>query len=218
MSASKTFQIYARKHASGNVGYRVDLGLVEGKRTFKSFPSRDAAEKFRGRCLKEQAHKHPSILADINAATRHEVLLALERLKEYRASITEAVDFFLKHARPAKADATIGKVMEEFKTVKTKAGLSKKYLDTSWRSFFVPFRDAFKDCQITEVTAEAAEKFIYKNKDWNATTRATVIRHLNVLFNFAIERHYATLNPFAAIQKPKRAANNSREKSWRWTK
>ncbi len=29
------------------IAYRVDLGLVNGKRSFKSFPSREAAEKFR---------------------------------------------------------------------------------------------------------------------------------------------------------------------------
>ena len=212
MSAPKSFAVYEKKHASGNVGFRVDLGLINGKRSFKNFPTQEAAKKFRTRCLKEEAQKHPSLLADINAATRHEVLLALERLREFRSSITEAVDFFLKHARPAKADATIGEVMDEFKAVKTRANLSKKYLETSWQSFFVPLRDHFKNCSITEVTSAATEKYIYGNKGWNPTTRGTHIRHLSVLFNFAIERGYATLNPFATIQRPKRAGNNSREK------
>ena len=97
--------------------------------------------------------------------------------------------------------------MAEFKAVKKKAGLSKKYIDTYWRSFFVPFRDAFKDCVITDVTAEAVEKYIYKNEAWNATTRATVIRHLSVLFNFAVGRGYVTMNPFRSIQKPKKSAS-----------
>jgi integrase len=212
MSAPKSFQIYEKRHASGNVGYRVDLGLVNGKRAFKHFPTREKAEAGRKRLQREQAAKNPLLLADIDASTRHEVLLALERLKDYRATITEAVNFFLKHARPAKADASIGQVMDQFKSVKTKAGLSAKYLDTAWWSFFVPFRDAFKNCLITDVTSEAVEKYIYKHEDWNSTTRATVIRHLSVLFNFAIDRGYATLNPLSSIQKPKRAANNSRDK------
>ena len=76
----------------------------------------------------------------------------------------------------------------------------------------MPFRDAFKDCVITDVTAEAAEKFVYKNPAWNATTRATVIRHLSVLFNFAVGRGYVTMNPFTSIQKPKKAASNSKDK------
>ena len=212
LSAPKSFAIYEKRHASGNVGFRVDLGLVKSRRTFKSFPTRDKAEAAQKKLQKEQAAKNPLLLADIDASTRHEILHAVEKLKDYRATITEAVDFFLKHARPAKADATIGEIMDQFKAVKTKAGLSKKYLDTSWNSFFVPFRDAFKNCTITEVTSEAAEKFIYGHPEWNATSRGTVIRHLSVLFNFAIQRGYAALNPFSTVQKPKRAANNSREK------
>jgi len=212
VSGQKSFAIYEKKHASGNVGYRVDLGLVNGKRTFKNFKTRETALDFRRKCLKAEAQKHPSLLAEIDDVTRHEVLAGLARLKEYRATITDAVDFFLKHARPVKADATIGQVIEEFKTVKKKAGLSEKYLETSARCFFGPFRDHFKNCVITEVTAEACEKYIYKRKEWNNTSRATHIRHLNVLFNFAIEKGYASLNPFEKVQRPKRQANNASEK------
>jgi len=204
--------VYEKKHASGNVGCRVDLGLVNGKRTFKSFPTREKAVAFSRKCLKAEAQKHPSLLAEIDAVTRHEVLAALARLKEYRASITDAVDFFLKHSRPVKADATISQVIDEFKAVKQKAGLSKKYLETSTRCFFTPFRDHFKNGIITDVTAEGCEKYIYKHKSWNQTSRATHIRHLNVLFNFAIDKGYASLNPFEKVQRPKRQANNAGEK------
>jgi integrase len=212
VSASKSFAVYEKKHASGNVGYRVDLGLVNGKRTFKNFASREKAQEFSRKCLKAEAQKHPSLLAEIDAVTRHEVLAALARLKEYRASITDAVDFFLKHSRPVKADAPISQVIAEFKAVKEKAGLSKKYLETSARCFFAPFRDHFKDGLITDVTGEACEKYIYAHKGWNHTSRATHIRHLNVLFNFAIDKGYALLNPFEKVQRPKRQANNSADK------
>ncbi len=212
MSAAKTFAVYEKKHASGNVGYRVDLGLVNGKRTFKNFPSQVKAQEFSRKCLKAEAQKHPSLLAEIDAVTRHEVLAAMARLKEHRASITDAVDFFLKHSRPVKADATIDHVIKEFHSVKEKAGLSKRYLDTSARCFFGPFCDHFKDGLITDVTADACEKYVYQHKGWNQTSRATHIRHLNVLFNFAIDKGYASLNPFEKVQRPKRQANNSADK------
>jgi len=212
MSAPKKFAIYEKRHASGNVGFRVDLGLVNGKRSFKSFPTREAAEKFRKGHLEKAAAKNPLLLSDIDAALRHEILLALERLREYRATITQAVDYFIKHSRPAKAEATIGEVADEFQRVKKGAGLSDKYLDTARASFFVPFRDAFNNCNVTEVTSAAVEKYVYKNKAWSATTRNTVIRHLSVLFNFAIERGHATQNPLRTIQKPKRAVSNAKDK------
>ena len=212
MGANKSFAVYEKKHASGNVGYRVDLGLIGGKRSFKSFATTAEAAAFQRKCLKAKAHKNPLVLSDIDAITRHEVLAALSRLREHRASITEAVDFFLKHARPVKAEATIQAVMDEFNTVKEKAGLSAKYLTTAKDSFFAPFRDHFRNCLITDVTADVAEKYIYRHKTWNPTTRATHIRHLNVLFNFAIERGHATLNPLSKVQRPKRQANNTSEK------
>ncbi len=212
MSAKKSFAVYEKRHASGNVGYRVDLGLVNGKRKFKSFDSREKAETFSKKCQKLEVQKNPNLLVDLDEVTRHEVLAALARLKEYRASITDAVDFYLKHARPAKADATIQQIMDLFEETKKKAGLSSKYITTAKQSFFIPFRVQFKNCLVTDVTADACEKYIYKHKEWGTTTRATHIRHLNVLFNFAISKGYATMNPMESIQRPKKPASNSGEK------
>lgn len=212
MGALKSFAIYPKKHASGNIGYRVDLGLINGKRKFKSFSTQSEAEKFQRKCLKLEAAKKPSVLADIENFTRHEVLAALSRLKEYRATITEAVDFFIKHARPAKADADIQCIMDLFEKVKTKAGRTAKYLNTARDSFFKPFRDHFKNCLVTEVTSENCEKYIYDHKSWNATSRATHIRHLTALFNFAIERGYASLNPFDKVEHPKKPLSKAGDK------
>jgi len=212
MSAPKSFAVYEKRHASGNVGYRVDLGLVNGKRTFKNFPTLQKAEEFSKKCLTAEAQRHPSLLAEIDDVTRHDVLAALARLKEFRASITDAVDFYLKHSRPAKGEVSIQEVMDQFQQVKSKAGLSTKYLSTAARCFFGPFRDHFKNCVITEVTSDAVEKYIYKHKTWNPTSRATHIRHLNVIFRFAIEKGYAALNPLEKVQRPKRPAGNSGDK------
>jgi len=123
MAGEKTFQIYEKRHASGNVGYRLDMGMINGRRSFKSFKTRAEAEKFQKKQLTAQARSNPLILSEIDAVARHEVLAAVNRLKQFNATITEAVDFYLKHSRPARAGATIGEVMDEFKAVKTKAGL-----------------------------------------------------------------------------------------------
>ena len=118
MSAKKSFAIYEKRHASGNVGFRVDLGLVNGKRSFKNFETKEKAEAFSQKCLKLETQKNPNLLVDLDQVTRHEVLAAMAKLKEFRASITDAVDFYLKHARPAKADATIQQVMDLFENTK----------------------------------------------------------------------------------------------------
>lgn len=212
MSVEKSFPIYGKTHASGNVGYRVDMGFIGGKRIFKSFPTKEAAERFQRKCLDAEAKKKPADLRDLNDVLRHEVLSALAKLREHNATITQAVDFYLKHARPAKANATIGEVMEQFKRVKQKSGRSDKYIETAWSSFFMPFREYFKNCEIGDVTSDACESYFYKSKTWSTTTRRSHLRHVSVLFNFAVERGYAGINPIRAVEKPKKPAGTSRQR------
>ena len=212
MRARKLFKIYERKRQSGNVGYLVDLGEINGKRCFKSFALRSDAEAFQKQCTDQQAAEKPVVLEELHAATRHTILAALERLRPYGADLNDAVDFYIKHCKPPKGNVSIGEMMTDFKKVKSAAGLSTKYLETAWKSFFVPFRDYFKNCPATQVTKDQCQKYVYKHQVWNSTTIATHIRHLSVLYNFAIEAGYATLNPFEKVQRPKRGQGRSREK------
>ena len=212
MRQDKSFAIYEKRHASGNVGYRVDLGVVKGKRSFKSFSNRKDAEDFRDRHLNTVAQKHPNLLADIDDITRHEVLSALAKLKQYRATISQAVDFFLKHSRPAIVNATISQVIDDFEKVKKKGGRSTKYLESCRATFFEPFRDHFKNCVITDITSHQCDKYIFRRKTWNATSQNTHIRHLSVLFNFAIAKGYATLNPFDKVERPKKLPNTASQR------
>lgn len=212
MSLEKTFPIYKKVHASGNVGWRVDMGVVGGKRVFKSFTKETSAKVYQKRCLEAQAKRKPADLRDLDESSRHEVLAALAKLRSYNATITQAVDFFLKHAKPDNANATIGEVMEEFREAKTKAGMSKKYIQTSWNTFFVPFKNKFKDCMMSELTADDCEAYIYASKTWNATTKRSHIRHLSVLCNYAVERGCLGYNPFSKVIKPKRPASTSSER------
>ena len=88
----KIFKIYERKRQSGNVGYLFNLGEVSGKRTFKNCALRTDAEAFRKQCVDQRAAEKPVVLEELNAATRHTVLAALEKLRPYGADITDAVD------------------------------------------------------------------------------------------------------------------------------
>jgi integrase len=212
MEQKKAFPIYRKRHASGNIGYRVDMGMLKGKRVYRHFPTEEKATAFQMKCREAEARNRPVELHDLSEIRRHEVLAALAKLDAHNANISTAVDYYLKHARPANAHARIGEVMNAFKAVKTKAGRSKKYLDTAWHSFFVPFRDHFNDCFVADITAEACEKYIYKARSWNATTRRTHLRHLSVLLNFAVQKGYCSLNPIQEVERPTRPASRSAEK------
>ena len=107
------------------------MGIIEGRRVFKNFRTKAAAEKHRVAGVEAEKKKNPVELRDLDAVSRHEVLGALARLRTHRATITAAVDFYLKHARPPEAHAKISEVMSVFRAVKEKAGRSEKYLETA---------------------------------------------------------------------------------------
>lgn len=209
MSLEKSFPIYKKNHASGNIGWRVDMGVVGAKRVFKHFPTETDARKFQKRCLEVEARKKPADLRDLSDSMRHEVLAALAKLRNHNATITQAVDFYLKHSRPATANATIGEVMEEFRKSKRKAGMSEKYIHSSWTTFFMPFKNHFMDCMISELTTETCEEYICKSKTWNPTTKRSHIRHLSVLCNFAVKHGCMSCNPFAKVEKPRHPPGTS---------
>jgi site-specific recombinase XerD len=153
------------------------------------------------------------VLQEFDAATRHTVLAALEKLKLHGANITEAVDFFLKHSRPTKGSITIGELIKQWLKVKRGAGMTEKYLQNAKRCFLLPFKDHVNDCKVTDITKEIGQKYLYSHQaHWNNVTLASHLRHLSTLFNFAVHEGYSTYNPFNKVQKPKKEASTAKEK------
>jgi hypothetical protein len=124
VTTSKKFKIYERKRASGNIGYRVDLGEINGRRKFKDFGSKEAAEAYRNQCIVQGANVRVEVLQELDAAVRHDILACLERLREAGSDIKEATDFFLKHSKPSNGSITLSKLVELWEKVKKGAGMS----------------------------------------------------------------------------------------------
>lgn len=199
MRVKKEFQIYSKTHRSGNVAWVVSLGMVNGKRKFKSCSSLEEAQQFKAKCEEKDALKNPTALSDLDELGKASIRHALEKLKPFDATITEAVDFFIKFAKPPKGKVTIQEAMDLFASVKTAEGLSKTYLEKSRRCFFVPFRDAMKNCLMNDVTPTRAHDYIYRKDNWNKTTKNTHLRHLRALYGFVMKKGHATFDPFASV-------------------
>jgi integrase len=159
----------------------------------------EAAQKAKADLLEKQALKNPAALSDLDELGRASVRHALERLKPYDASITEAVDFYVKFAKPPKGKITIQEAMDLFQKDKSGEGASDTYLKNSKRSFFVPFRDSFKNCLMNDVTPTRAHQYIYGRDSWNKTTKNSHIRHLRALYSFVKKKGHVTMDPFASV-------------------
>ena len=212
MRVKREFQIYERTHRSGNKGWQVSLGTINGKRKLQPFTTLEAAQAFKAQCEEKQALSNPTVLSDLDALGRAAIRHALEKLKPYDATITEAVDFFIKFAKPTKGKVTIQEAIDLFVAAKTKEKLSATYIEKSERCFFVPFRDKFKNCIVSEVSPAQAQKYIDGHAKWNEVTRNTHVRHLRTFYNFLIGTGHATINPFLTISFAKVAGGKLRAK------
>jgi integrase len=173
--------------------------MVKGIRKFRSCKTLDEAQKVKAECEEKNALKNPTALSDLSELGKAAIRHALEKLKPFDATITEAVDFYVKFAKPTKGKLTIQEAMDLFRGDKRKQGLSESYVKNSRRSFFVPFKDAFKNCLMNDVTPTQAHRYVYGKDSWNKETKNSHIRHLRALYSFVISKHHATLNPFDSV-------------------
>lgn len=193
------FPIYEKTHRSGNCSWVVSLGLVSGKRQFRAFPSREQAEHFRAAAI-ETASKQSESFADLSELARASLRVTLEKLKPYDVTLPEVADFYIKYAKPPGGKITIQEGMDLFEQAKRRKNLSEKYITTAARCFFAPFRDAFRNSLVNDISPAQAEKYLHQNEEWSGTTRNTHNRHLRTFYSFLIKRGHATMNPFTSIE------------------
>jgi site-specific recombinase XerD len=215
MQVKKVATIYPKTHRSGNITWYVDLGKINGKRRVHPFKTKKEAEKFKNKCDQEFASKNISELLNLSTLARNQISAAIEKLKPFNASLDEAVDFFIKYGKPPEGKIKIEKAIEIFIDSKTKAGLSRKYIDNSVLSFLRPFSKAFPNKHLNEITTQDVEAYLYREKRFKKDERRksriklsnnsiiTHIKHLSTFYNFFIKKGYATLNPFKDVERPK---------------
>ncbi len=126
-----------QKHRSGNVTWKVFVGKKnDGKSDVRSFPTEAEAKAFCDEWNVKLVEQNTSGLADLSTLARHEVLGALAKLEAFNATITEAVDFFIKYARPERGSIITEDAVEMF--LKNKAQLKRReaYLQ-KWLSILI---------------------------------------------------------------------------------
>jgi integrase len=130
---------------------------------------------------------------------RVEALDCQARLVTVGASLSDAVDFFLKNVKPVSGTKTCKEVAEELLQRKRKSGKRESYVKALGWAFGV-FNRKFGDRKINEVIHPEVEDWL-DSKEHELATRRAYIRDVGILFNFAVARGYAALNPVARIEK-----------------
>lgn len=203
-------RIWPQKHRSGNTTWKVLVGQKhDGRDEIHSFPTEAAASHFMQEWNAKLLAKHSEGLADLNHLARTEVLAALAKLDNYGATITEAVDFYIRHAKPVAGKITTQEAVAVFLEAKTKLGRRPAYLKNCRKTFYLPFARAFPKTIVSEITPTQAENYINSHNNWNSTSRGSHISYLRTLYEFLIKKGYAKLNPFRDLEKASGAASSA---------
>jgi hypothetical protein len=119
-------RIRKRSNPGGTVSYLVDLSTAT-TRERKFFKTRTEAETFADQRRIERANHGTATLA-LSDDLRREVIDLSDRLRLVGSTLTDAVEFYFKHAKPDGGNKTVNQVIAELASKRTAAGRNADYL------------------------------------------------------------------------------------------
>jgi len=152
-----------------------------GRRKARFFKTKMAAELFISERSAREAKVGKEKAKLFTDALRDEALLAASRLKPFGASITDAVNHYLKHIEALRVAQPVPDAIANFLVDKRNEGRSKRYLDDLACRLAV-FEEAFEDRTTVDVS-EAEVMAVIDRKKVSATTRANYLRVWKVFVN-----------------------------------
>ncbi len=117
-------------------------------------------------------------------------------------SLSEAVRFYLLHAKPVGGTKPLSEAIEAVLASKKAAQHSQthiKHLGWSLKKFAADFPKA----NVNEIQQHHIEKWL-NGKSYSYQTRLNYLRDLSLLFNFSITHGWTASNPAATIEKSRR--------------
>ena len=207
----KKANVYLKKHRSENLTWCVNIGKkIGGKPDVRNFTTEAEAKNFANEWNLEYTTRNNPGLCDLSDIQRHDILAAVNKLKAYGATLSEAVDFFIRFARPPKPNVNITEAMEIFLKAKTEQNCRPAYIQSFRKTFLKPFSKSFPGKLVTDLTTSEAEKYVFSKTTWNPTTKASHIGYLRTFYEFLIKQGYAKLNPFKNLAKPRPQGNTTK--------
>jgi integrase len=195
-----------RPHLKFVVNYR-----EAGKRKRKFFEAEAAAKAeaaLKNAELTSKGVEH----AEFPTALRIMAQNAVELLKPFGKTITDAVKHYVAHLKSVERSCTIAALVEEVIPAKRKA-CGKKQRPAS-RDYIVDltvrlgrFKKAFGDRIVAEITPLEIDDWLsgLKNKqgdNLSPQSRGNYARALGVALSYAVKRKYASTNPMKEVEKP----------------
>jgi integrase len=184
-----------RPHLKFVVNYR-----EAGKRKRSFFETKEQAASFcafKNAELKRNGVEH----AEFPTALRVMAQSAVERLKPFGRTITDAVDHFVAHLKASEKSCSAVQLVKELVTAKEKDGASQRHV-SDLRSRLNIFAGKFDARPVATITSREIDDWL-RSLNVSPVTRNHYRRLIVLAFNFAVKRGYATDNPADKTDKAK---------------
>ena len=185
--------------------WRVRLGkkFTGGEIIKKTFGTYQAAKEWvEGQNAPKE--KHGASYYDMSPAQIAEARNAFERLAKLDSTpiptLTEALNYYVKHAMPSGGTRTFEELSDEF-MVSRKAMNCKPKTLVQYESYFNILKEEFGKMKLHELHRQDIEDWLAES-EWKPRTRKNYLVTLTTFYNFAGEREYCSANPAAVVPKP----------------
>ena len=196
--------IRPRRNPSGKIVYQLDLGEGPGSR--RTFKKKGDAQRAMDDEL-DKRERHGRMADGISAQEMAEMVTVFHRLRAAGASVSEAADFYLAHARRLREPLALREVMERFREDRERLGLSGKYVS----QLKVPFGSLarlFPSALAHELTVQDIQRWIRLDPRWGPKTQSNYLGDVSAMFEWALlpAQGYVRMNPCVGIERapPKR--------------
>jgi integrase len=181
--------------------WRVTIGkkITGDKKQRRFFSTEKEAKDWITEKTAERKEKGQKAFA-ITDKLRVEALECEKRLVVAGVSLTQVVDYYLRHALPAGGKKTFQEVADEFLTSRKAMGCKSKTM-TQYDSYMNVIKEEWADENIHEIKQADLEDWLSES-EWAPRTRKNYIVTMTTVLNFAISREYCVNNPAAKVPRP----------------
>lgn len=172
---------------------------AEGKKVRRFFDTEKEAKSWIDDMEKEIANRGKEAFA-ISDSLRHEALQCWKRLHPHNATLTQAVDYFLKHSRPDGGKKTFREVGDEFMTSRISTNRRARTL-ANYRSFLNVANEQWGEKLVNEIRLPEIEMWVAES-EWEPRTRRNYLASMSAVLGFAQGRKYCLENEAKKATRP----------------
>src|ERR1035441_10105544 len=192
--------VYTRVHRSGQVGYVVDLGLINGKRERHSFKTKAEADTFAELKKTERQNQGTAALA-LPQAIKVDAAKASTLLIPHNVSLEEAAKYYLKHVIAYRDAPIISQIVDQMIAEAQKNDRRDRTVE-DLKTRLTRFAEDFPDRRLSELTVEEIKAWVDEDEKWSARTRINFLTKISQLFNFALKHNWVDSNLVERIDRP----------------